>query len=229
MRSSAVLFASMLLMNAIALSQKLEPRPDKDGVYFPGFGVESPKLLHGVSAVYPSDPQVSTIKHVCALSAMIGTDGNPENIQVENARSSPLDEAAIAALRQSTFSPGKVHGQPVSVRIEIWVPFSGEGRPASLLTSRDQLDHSPVPRIHPEAEFSKEARKKRVQGEVGVSVLVREDGSVSDMYLTTAQLPAGLDEQALNAVSKYKFQPATMDGEPVPVRIPVAVNFKLNN
>ncbi len=229
MRGSVVLLASLLLTNAIAPGQKPEPLPDKDGVYFPGFGVESPKLQHGVSAVYPSEPQVSTIKHVCALSAVIGTDGHPVSIQVENVRPSPLDEAAIAAVRQSIFSPGKVHGQPVSVRIEIWVSFGGEGRPVPLLTSRDQLDHSPVPRIFPEAEFSKEARKKRVQGEVFVSVLVREDGSVGDMHIVSTHLPAGLDEQALKAVSKYTFQPASKDGEPVPVRIPVGVNFKLND
>jgi len=37
----------------------------------------------------------------------------------------------------------------------------------------------------------------------------------------------GLDEKALQAVSQYRFQPATKDGKPVPAKINVEVMFKL--
>jgi protein TonB len=37
----------------------------------------------------------------------------------------------------------------------------------------------------------------------------------------------GLDEKAIEAVNQYRFKPAMKDGEPVPVRITVEVNFRL--
>ena len=37
----------------------------------------------------------------------------------------------------------------------------------------------------------------------------------------------GLDEKAVEAVRKYKFKPATRNGEPVPVEINVDVNFQI--
>jgi TonB family protein len=38
----------------------------------------------------------------------------------------------------------------------------------------------------------------------------------------------GLNEKALEAVRKYKFKPAMLDGKtPVPVTITVVVNFRL--
>jgi len=35
----------------------------------------------------------------------------------------------------------------------------------------------------------------------------------------------GLDEEALKAVRKYRFKPATLEGVPVPVPIVVEINF----
>ncbi len=41
-------------------------------------------------------------------------------------------------------------------------------------------------------------------------------------------MPAGLNEEALEAVGKYRFKPAMKDGEtPVPVMVTIAVNFRL--
>jgi protein TonB len=37
----------------------------------------------------------------------------------------------------------------------------------------------------------------------------------------------GLDEKAIESVSRYKFRPATLDGHPIAVRIAIEVNFKL--
>jgi protein TonB len=37
----------------------------------------------------------------------------------------------------------------------------------------------------------------------------------------------GLDEKAMAAVKQWRFQPATLDGRPVAVRISVEVSFRL--
>jgi outer membrane biosynthesis protein TonB len=40
-------------------------------------------------------------------------------------------------------------------------------------------------------------------------------------------LGMGLDEKALEAVSRYRFKPALKNGKPVPAIITVEVNFRL--
>jgi TonB family protein len=37
----------------------------------------------------------------------------------------------------------------------------------------------------------------------------------------------GLDEKAIEAVSKYRFKPAMNHGQPVAVRIMIEVNFRI--
>jgi outer membrane biosynthesis protein TonB len=37
----------------------------------------------------------------------------------------------------------------------------------------------------------------------------------------------GLDENAVDAVRRYRFEPSTFQGKPVPVEIDVEVNFRL--
>ena len=43
----------------------------------------------------------------------------------------------------------------------------------------------------------------------------------------TRRLGMGLDEKAIEAVRKWKFEPAMKDGKPVAVQISVEVNFRL--
>jgi protein TonB len=40
-------------------------------------------------------------------------------------------------------------------------------------------------------------------------------------------LGLGLDEKAVEAVRKWKFEPGTKDGQPVAVQVNVEVNFRL--
>ena len=85
---------------------------------------------------------------------------------------------------------------------------------------------APKPLYHPEPEYTDKARKKKIRGSVVLSVVVTPEGTVRDAKVTTS-LEKSLDQQALNAVSLWKFQPATEDGQPVPVRIAVEVSFNI--
>lgn len=77
------------------------------------------------------------------------------------------------------------------------------------------------------AEFTPEARKKKIQGVVLVSVLVTEEGTPIDPKVEKS-LDPGLDEKAIESALQYTFQPATHDGVPIAVRISIEVNFRLN-
>ena len=78
----------------------------------------------------------------------------------------------------------------------------------------------------PDPDYSKEAKKKKIEGTVVLWVLVGPAGRVDDVRIART-LGYGLDEEAIKAVSKWKFEPGTSGGVPVPVQINVEVHFRL--
>ena len=70
------------------------------------------------------------------------------------------------------------------------------------------------------------ARRAGVQGAVVVRGIVRRDGTIDDVEVIK-DLPYGLGEAAREAVSQWRFRPATLRGEPIDVYYTVTVNFRL--
>jgi len=91
---------------------------------------------------------------------------------------------------------------------------------------------SPKPAKTPEAKFSDEAlnmmKEKHLSHFEAVSLVmitVDAEGKTKDLCLIRSA-GYGLDGQAARAVEKYRFNPAKMNGKPVPVRMAIQVNFK---
>lgn len=72
------------------------------------------------------------------------------------------------------------------------------------------------------------ARMSGVTGTVRVEVFIDKDGKVRDArtYMDSGT-NAGLEEAAIEAVKGSEFAPATIDGQPVAVRIIVPYHFRL--
>src|SRR6516225_4937151 len=78
----------------------------------------------------------------------------------------------------------------------------------------------------PDPEYSEEARKAKYQGVVVLWLIVGPDGKPRDIRVTRP-LGMGLDQKAIEAVNRWRFEPAMKDGKPVAVQINVEVNFRL--
>ena len=74
--------------------------------------------------------------------------------------------------------------------------------------------------------YTEEARRQSVEGRVLLEIVVRRDGSVSNLRVIR-RLGAGLDERALDAVRQWRFAPARRQGAAVDVVVEVSVEFKL--
>lgn len=85
---------------------------------------------------------------------------------------------------------------------------------------------APIPLYTPEPEFSEEARKSRVSGNVMVYLQVDEHGLPTHIHIVRG-IGLGLDEKAIEAVKQYRFKPAMEDGHPVAVEMTVEVNFNI--
>ena len=77
-----------------------------------------------------------------------------------------------------------------------------------------------------EPEFSEEARKAKVAGNVLVNLWVDTNGNPSHVRVIRG-VGMGLDEKAKEAVMQYRFKPAMENGKPVLVELNVEVNFKI--
>jgi TonB family protein len=78
----------------------------------------------------------------------------------------------------------------------------------------------------PDPDYSEEARRAKFQGTVVLWVVVGADGRPKDTRIQRS-LGMGLDEKAIEAVRRWKFEPALKDGKPVAVQINVEMNFRL--
>jgi protein TonB len=85
---------------------------------------------------------------------------------------------------------------------------------------------APLVLFAPEPEFSEEARKAKVSGNVLVYLQVGTDGKPKNVRVLRG-IGLGLDEKALEAVRQYKFKPAMENGHPVAVEMNVEVNFQI--
>ena len=85
---------------------------------------------------------------------------------------------------------------------------------------------APVPIYKPEAAYSSQARKDKVEGTVVTEVVVDASGNVADVKLVKS-VGEGLDESAIETIRTWKFEPATKKGKPVPVRLIVEVSFRM--
>ena len=227
-----VLMLILLILAAVGLrGQEDTPTPDADGVYEPYAGVRPARLVQATPAVISPEASLSGGRHICTLRVVVGVDGTVSKGEVVNAQKSRLDDAAIAAVKQSQFAPGTLNGKPVPVWAFVWVPFLDADHPAIPLagpTRRIAGFTMPKPLDTVEAEFSDEARRKRVSGSLLVSLVVTEDGLPANLHVLNP-LGAGLDEQALKAVRQYRFAPATLDGIAVPVPLRVEISFNLRD
>jgi protein TonB len=74
--------------------------------------------------------------------------------------------------------------------------------------------------------YTDEARRRAVEGDVVLEIVVRRDGTVGSLRVLRS-LGAGLDQKAIEAVRQWRFGPARRQGVPVDVVVEVSVEFKL--
>jgi protein TonB len=92
------------------------------------------------------------------------------------------------------------------------IAVGGDVKPARLLSS--------VAPAYPQM-----ARNQHVSGDVKIDALIDANGHVSGMKIISG--PALLHQAAQDAVRQWKYQPATLNGQSMPMHLIVTVQFKL--
>jgi TonB family protein len=84
----------------------------------------------------------------------------------------------------------------------------------------------PFAGFSPNPEYTDTARTAKLQGAVVLSFTVGTDGRPSNIHVEKS-LGMGLDEKAVEALSKWRFDPAREDGNPVTADIKVEMDFRI--
>jgi protein TonB len=148
------------------------------------------------------------------LVAKRGSDVNPYGIIGPATEPNYTDEArrehiqgTVAALQQ-TVPPAPVQEQ----------------RPVEHVGNGVSAPHTIPPM--PEPDYTDEARQAHIQGTVVLGVIVRADGTGKVVNVIRG-LDPGLDQKAIAAFEKWRFEPGKKDGKPVDVELQVVINFHL--
>ena len=94
------------------------------GPYRPGAGIEPPRLLREVKAVYTEDARRRGLAGEVLLEIVVRRDGSVSDVSVIRALGAGLEERAIEAVRQWRFTPARRQGLPVDVIVEVAVEFA---------------------------------------------------------------------------------------------------------
>lgn len=101
-------------------------------------------------------------------------------------------------------------------------------RPGTLVNLTDAGVIAPLAERTPQLVYPPIAARQRVEGTVELNALVDEKGNVVDVQIVRgAGGKAGLNEAATDNVRRRKYRPASKDGVPVKVWVPVLVKFEL--
>jgi TonB family protein len=77
-----------------------------------------------------------------------------------------------------------------------------------------------------EPKYTDEARAAKLEGTVGLTIVVGTDQRAHDIKITKS-LDPGMDASAIASIKTWRFQPGTKNGKPVPVQAKIEVNFHL--
>ena len=153
--------------------------------------------------------------------------------QPEPARAATVDAAEPSSMATAAVSGGSGTGGGAGTGHGTGV---GSGNGPGVGTG-DSVDYNGVfsvgsvtvrPQIlgRPTPGYTDEARRNQIEGSVKVSVLLKADGTVSDITVARG-LGYGLDEKAIEAARQLRFVPAQKDGHAVSVRLFLEFKFSL--
>jgi TonB family protein len=106
--------------------------------------------------------------------------------------------------------------------------FAELGAPEQIPDGRPQPADSgllgPVPLRKVDPKYPPELKSEKVEGEVVLYAIIRKDGSVDSIQLVHGLDPQ-LDENAMEALARWKFQPGQRHGVPVELAAIVRIPF----
>jgi serine/threonine-protein kinase len=152
------------------------------------------------------------------------TDPPPAKTTPAPAPTNPTPVPPVVASNPAS-SPARTPPQPAAPKPA--VPAKPVPDPDRVYTIKEP-GVSPPQMVHQvQPQYTAQARTNRTQGRVILQAEVWPDGLPHNIEILKSIGDAGLDQNAIAALRQWRFAAGAKDGQPVKVRIAVALSFRL--
>ena len=166
---------------------------------------------------------------VIKASLTVDKDGQPTDLKLKP--ESQYAEAVMPeiqdALKQWKFLPARKEGKNIEQRIDVTIfirPDMSTRLPPPGASSSRVIPPKAIEVVEP--EYPRSMRRHGLEGIVMISFTITEDGAVSNPVIIDSNNPA-FEAPALDAIMKWKFEPATRDGKPVKYKARQEITFSI--
>ena len=187
---------------------------------------------------YPKRAFKNKVQGTVVLKLTVGKDGKVTHAEPLSG-DSELAESAVRSVLKWSYVPYYRDLDPVEVQTTVSINFaideSGKqnitaafkDRQSPPISAKPGTGITPPKLIYgPDPDYSKDAQDAKHEGVCVLALIVGTDGYPRDIKVLRP-LGVGLDEKAIEAVQRWRFQPARKNGVPVSVSINVEVRFRL--
>jgi protein TonB len=205
-----------------------------------------------IPAFTTDDPNAITHGAV-EIEVVVDASGRVAHARVVTRLADAYDRAGLEAVRRWRFRPAQRSSRPATTLLGVRFMFlppkrAGASPEVSALTGllpRRPLPSPAAPVVaYPltgtpgleaprpvrtiGADYTEAAIRRKIQGEVEVEAVILADGTVGSARVVRSLDPTtGLDEEALISVRYWLFEPATLNGQAVPVTSRLILTFRL--
>ncbi len=100
-----------------------EDKAADEPVYALSDGVTPPRVLKQVNPQYSTGARGVRVKGSILIETVVSSRGTPVKTHVVRGLDKEIDAAAVDAVKQWVFAPGKKDGKPVAVSVQIEIQF----------------------------------------------------------------------------------------------------------
>jgi len=197
------------------------------------------RLMHQEDPKYPKEAREQKLQGQVVVQITVEETGEVSRAAALSGEL-PLAKAAVNSVVKWRFQPFTKDGHPLRVQQNVVFNFAPGNKVAELQLPLSEPTAAKLPSVFrvggrvsaprplysPDAGYSEEARQAKYEGVCVLTLIVGPDGLPWNVRVARS-LGMGLDEKAIEAVKRWRFQPAMKDGKPVAVAINVEVQFRL--
>jgi TonB family protein len=181
----------------------------------------SPRLLSVCPAMPPSRPTPGNQPPVVPMKLSLDAAGAVIDAVPQMTVKPNVQASLVSAVKSWRFAPARRQGQPVAAELVVPVVCL----PPPTADDGDFVGPKLVERTPPRFPYA--MRRYAMEGMVTVEFDVDSNGKVVNPFVQSSNSPA-FEEPALEAVRKWRFEPALRNGKPTQARMRVPVVFQFN-
>jgi TonB family protein len=223
------------------ISRKHPPNSRSNVDQLMKFQEESKKMYEFIknNLKYPEGARKNGIEGTVHITFRVDKKGNVSGVKVQQSIGFGCDEEAVRVLESmpKVFTSNGSYDEFVEMTMPIKFKLDDGSKGSNKAIAKvkyepdhlmelDKMPKMDMDKFRENFIYPEEAKKKGIQGVVYIKALIGKDGYVLKTKVDASENEI-LNESALKAIEKTKFEPGIKDNKPVDVWVTIPVSFRL--